>query len=62
MTPQEVAHEIAIIPIEDIDAVINLAFDEVEATGPASRVQAFYEACLAAGVDLKPICKRKHPA
>jgi len=44
-----------------LEEVANLAFDEIEAIGPASRVQAFYEVCLAAGVDLTGICKKKHP-
>jgi hypothetical protein len=62
MTPQELAHEIAITPVEDLEAVANLAFDEIEATGPVTRVQAFYETLLSIGIDVRPICKRKHPA
>jgi len=62
MTPQELAHEIATLPIEDIEAVVNLTFDEVEELRSAAEVQAYFETLLSCGVDVRPLCKRKHPA
>lgn len=61
MTLVEIAHEIAALDVNDIEEVANLAFDEVENTRSVQEVQAYFEACLAAGVDLRPICKKKHP-
>ena len=62
MTLTELAHEIAMLPIEDIEDVVNLTFDEVEELRSAAEVQAYFEALLACGVDVRPLCKKKHPA
>jgi len=62
MTPQELAHEIAILPVEDYEETANLAIEEIEANGPASRVQAVFEVLLSIGIDVTGLCKKKHPA
>ena len=62
MDLQELAHELATLPINHIELVANLAFDEIEATKSAAEVESFRLALLEAGIDVRPLCKKKHPA
>jgi hypothetical protein len=61
MTPQETAHAIATTPVEDLEEVASLTFDEIEATHSIQDVQQFYEVLKSCGVDVGGLCKKKHP-
>jgi hypothetical protein len=63
MTKQELAELICTeLAPEDWGEMADILFDEVENLYSVQAVQTISQELLTAGVDIKPICKRKHPA
>lgn len=62
MTQEELSHEIvtSLMP-EDYGTMADVLFDAIEGHYTPDEVAKISEVLLAAGVDVRPICRKKHP-
>ena len=59
---QDLADKICEMTPGEIGVFGDMLFDTIEATKPATEVHQINEELLNLGVDVRPLCKKKHPA
>lgn len=62
MTNEEIALAVASVPVEELPELISRIFDEIEAVHDTEELQEINDLLLREGVDVRGLCRKKHPA
>lgn len=62
MTKEEIAAEIVSTPLEALPELVDAIFDAFDDAYNEQGLKDIFNILYECGVDVRPICKRKHPA